>query len=125
MTPIPDSIAVLCVKYEPVGSRVTCKPALTTTDEDWLPLTGRLARLGNALRASRFELGGSVPADTRAGAGKRDKFESWRLGTLNLIVTDDAAFYDRFMVATDLARQFNLLEKADRIALFQAVLYGK
>ena len=31
---------------------------------------------------------------------------------------------DRFMVATRLAKRFNLQAKADRVALFQAVLYG-
>ena len=30
----------------------------------------------------------------------------------------------RFLVATTLAKRFRLTDKADRIALFQAVLYG-
>lgn len=45
-------------------------------------------------------------------------------GDVNLIVTQDNKFYDRFMAATSVAKRLNLLDKADRIALFQAVLYG-
>lgn len=32
--------------------------------------------------------------------------------------------YDRFIAATAVAKRLNLLDKADRIALFQAVLYA-
>lgn len=47
-----------------------------------------------------------------------------RRGNINVIVTPEMEFFDRFMAATELARRFNLMEKVDRIALFQAVLYG-
>ena len=51
-------------------------------------------------------------------------FRSFRKGDMNIITTESMEFFDRFMTATALAKRFNLLEKADRIALFQAVLYG-
>ncbi|WP_181950862.1 hypothetical protein [Aurantiacibacter spongiae] len=51
-------------------------------------------------------------------------FRSWRRGDLNIVTTTSSEFYDRFETATELAKRFNLLDKADRIALFQAVLYG-
>jgi hypothetical protein len=56
---------------------------------------------------------------------ERNVFVSLRSGDVNLIVTSDARFAARFLVATRLATQLNLLNKNDRVALFQAVLYGK
>jgi hypothetical protein len=42
----------------------------------------------------------------------------------NLIITPDKDFYQKFILGTNLARYLNLLKKIDRVALFQAVLYG-
>ena len=104
---------------EPMGSRVTCDPAPTGTDEDWLMLVRgdpqpRMAALG-------MDQDGSPEFYTGTDAGG---FRSWRSGDLNVVTTRDEEFFNRFMTATHLARRFNLLVKADRIALFQAVLYG-
>jgi hypothetical protein len=52
-------------------------------------------------------------------------FNSWRgPNAQNLIVTDDLEWHRRFVAATSIAKRLNLMAKADRIALFQAVLYG-
>jgi len=103
--------------FEPVGSRVTCDPPPTNTDEDYLILVAanRFAALEVEVVGQGFALGGS-----RVG----DEFRSYKLEAVNLIVTTKAEFFDRFMAATSVAQRFNLLDKADRIALFQAVLYG-
>lgn len=116
---------------ERVGSRVTCSPAPTDTDDDWLVLLKPLAKgvVENgpgdapitALRAIGFEMDARTPFYTGNDAGG---FRSWRRGEVNLIITRDSAFYELFLTATELARRFNLLEKTDRIALFQGVLYG-
>lgn len=103
----------------PVGSRVTCDPPPAGTDEDWLVLTRGDPQPG--LEAAGFTQDGSPEFYTGNDAGG---FRSWRLGDVNVITTQDAGFHERFMTATHLARRFNLLNKADRIALFQAVLYG-
>lgn len=42
----------------------------------------------------------------------------------NLIITSSQVFHQRFLAASSVAKRLNLLEKSDRIALFQAVLYG-
>jgi hypothetical protein len=57
-------------------------------------------------------------------SGQEGYFESWRLGSINLIVTDRPAFFERFLAATALAKARNIMGKADRIRLFQQVLYG-
>lgn len=106
-----------------VGSRVTCDPAPTDTDEDWLMLVSRFPRDAafEDLRAAGFTQDGNPEFYTGNDAGG---FRSWRRGDVNVVTTQDEQFYDLFMTATHLAKRFNLLLKADRIALFQAVLYG-
>lgn len=63
-------------------------------------------------------------------------FQSWRytgaigvnqsqVGEVNLLLTTDDEFVSRHREATRLARAMNLPVKADRIALFTAVLYHK
>lgn len=103
------------IKIIPVGSRATCDPAPENTDIDYLVLVKkRTCPVGWELDT------GGVHYEPSEG-----EFNSWRKGNVNLIVTDSYFFYDKFVVATKLAKRFNLLDKRDRIALFQGVLYGR
>jgi hypothetical protein len=116
-------IATLCDALAAVGSRVTCVPAPTNTDEDYLALVQTSERhsiLMEALAADNWKLGGSLVLARE----KKSPFLSFTLGELNLIVTESAYFYERFLVATALAKRLNVLDKEDRKAIFQAVLYG-
>lgn len=116
---VRESLGDLIMAAAPVGSRITCSPPPVDTDEDWLILV--IDDPKPALDASGFTQDGSPEFYTGNDAGG---FRSWRLGDLNVVTTQDGVFYDRFMTATHLAKQFNLLRKVDRIALFQAILYG-
>lgn len=108
-----------------VGSRETCNPPPQDTDQDVLvliqpgvsPVIGRLFEHG-------FEVDGSRIEDAASHLRSDGTFQSFSKGDLNFIVTCDPTFYARFMAATSVAKRLNLLDKADRIALFQAVLYG-
>lgn len=40
----------------------------------------------------------------------------------NIIITNDKEFFNRFLVASMVAKTFNLMDKKDRVTLFQAVL---
>ena len=102
-----------------VGSRVTCSPAPVDTDRDWLVLIKPGAE--KLLPENGFSQDGSPQFYTGNDNGG---FRSWRKGELNVITTPDNEFFQRFITATALAKRFNLLNKQDRIALFQAVLYG-
>lgn len=51
-------------------------------------------------------------------------FFSARMHDHNLIVTNKNWFFDRFMQATKVAKNMNLLKKEDRVTLFQYALYG-
>ena len=114
-------------RHELVGSRVTCNPAPLDTDQDVLIYIDEVNaddfvfRMKNA--GFNVELGEGYAEDA-LNSGEDDRFQSYRLGDVNFIVTVDERFYVRFSAATAMAKRANLLEKAERIALFQAVLYG-
>jgi hypothetical protein len=110
-----------------VGSRVTCYPPPTGTDQDWLVLVK--PELYDAfcmqLQADGWEVGGSrIPydADTRPD---EQHFNSFTNGEDNLITTASDAFHRRFLAASGVAKKLNLLSKSDRIMVFQAVLYAE
>jgi len=115
MNPFLDKV----VKMEYVGSRITCNPAPTDTDEDVLLLTDDL----ETLIGDCIEVGFTRDGDTRASYPV--DFVSLRNGSMNFIVTDDEEFYKKFMLATHVCKSLNLMEKNNRITVFQAILYGK
>jgi hypothetical protein len=121
---LPDCLEAYCVAVTLVGSRVTCSPPPTDTDQDvlcyvseeaWPDLLFDLELLG-------WEFDGCEHYANALNEGVG--FRSYRNGELNLVLTTDKEFHRRFLAATSIAKRFNLLEKDDRIALFQAVLYG-
>lgn len=115
MNPFLDKV----VKMEYVGSRVTCNPPPTDTDEDVLLLTDDLTML----IADCIEVGFTRDGDHKASYPT--SFVSLRNGTMNFIVTDDEEFYKKFMLATHVCKFLNVQGKLNRICVFQAILYGK
>lgn len=112
-------------KISPCGSRVTCSPAPTDTDRDFLVLVPFkqtvLSKLVETLRGDGFNLEGRGEHYQDSAVAT---FFSLRRDDLNLIMTANERFAQRHGVATALCRRLNLMNKGDRIALFQAVLYG-
>jgi hypothetical protein len=99
-----------------VGSRVTCDPAPTDTDEDYLVYTEDLS----TLMGDCIEVG-----FTHEGSYVGSEFHSLRSGITNLIITTKKEFYDKFILATHVCKTLNVLDKQHRIVVFQAILYGK
>lgn len=116
------SLQHLSIATYQVGSRVTCNPPVMHTDSDWLVFTLDWQRFIDAATAEGFEVAGSVPGD--ALEQRDSQFTSLRRGDVNLVVTTDTEFLRKFIAATEVCKRLNLLRKPDRIALFQAVLYG-
>lgn len=121
---ISEQLATQGCKVEPCGSRVTCSPAPTDTDRDYLVeivsnASENVGSIVNHLSGYGFEWEGGEHYQDAAST-----FMSWRRGDTNLIVTADPTFADRHRAATAVCKRLNLLNKQDRIALFQAVLYG-
>lgn len=110
-----------------VGSRYTCNPPPVGTDFDVLILIPDDFSKFESLIGVHVE--GGFRHDGSDAYGKPDsgmfEFRSYSRDELNLIVTSSDDFYNKFMAATSIAKRFNLLEKADRVALFRAVLYGE
>lgn len=126
-TAIPDvPFMNYVVQYRLVGSRVTCNPPPLDTDQDVLCMVHQDNRqvIARAMVAEGFVPEGSWPSDIEAVASHDQVFESMRKGSMNYIITSDDDFYKRFSAATDLAKKLNIMTKAGRIELFQAVLYG-
>lgn len=113
---------------EPCGSRVTCDPAPVNTDRDFLVTLKSVTRADAAIAdvvGALSDLGfvweGSQHYQDMIG----NYFMSFRKGDMNLIVTASLDFARRHRAATHVCKRLNLLEKKDRVALFQAVLYGE
>ena len=123
---ILTELRTLALGLEPVGSRVTCDPPVLNTDEDYLVLVAPEAMpdVHMALLRAEFALDGSNTADAVSTVPEEDRFQSFSNDTVNIILTRSPKFFRRFMAATYVARRLNLRVKGDRIALFQAVLYG-
>lgn len=105
------------VEKHKVGSRVTCNPPPVGTDDDTLVYTN----------SSDFEDGlrrDGWTCDTSDAYANIGVFTSYKKGGDNYIVTRDTSFRDKFLLATRVATKLNLMRKEDRVALFQALLYG-
>lgn len=99
------------------GSRYICDPPPMDTDEDYI-IYGNLNVIEEALCQAGFEL----TTDPEYDGG--NWFLTFRLEEFNIVATDSIVFYERFVAATVSARDRNLLNKDDRIALFKKILYG-
>jgi hypothetical protein len=105
------------VTVEPCGSHFTCDPPVMDTDKDYLVECYNRERICSFLEAAGY---------VREGVLKSydSEFVSMRLGDYNFLVTDNEDFADRHRAATHVCKKLNLLNKSDRIMVFQAVLYG-
>ncbi len=114
------------IQYKLVGSRVTCDPAPSDTDQDVLVLVNneQLCYLLSYCGNNGFILDGSCVEDSAQYLKENGRFQSFTKDKINLIITTDNVFYQRFKAATFIAKKLNLLQKQDRIDLFQAVLYA-
>lgn len=119
----PD-IGQLHATITPVGSRITCTPPPTDTDRDWLVLVAwrHWTQFCDSLQSKGWKRGGSAHSSSTCCSAH--EFASFTLGIDNVIATSSEDFHRRFLAATSVARRLNLLLKPDRVALFQAVIYG-
>lgn len=116
----PDQLDDFCKQVEPVGSRVTCNPPPTDTDLDLLCLVTEedYETLTNWLNLKGWVYDDAYPRMT-------GDFESWRKHEYNAIVTSDEDFFSKFMKATAICKEKNLLKKEERIAQFEEVMGKK
>ena len=103
----------------PVGSRRTCNPPPTDTDDDYLVLCKDKDQTVRSLKDLGFEPPENIEEYIALDACN---FTSLRFGELNFIVTDDVIWFDKFLTASYFAKKYNLTNKADRIELFESVM---
>lgn len=116
-----------CDKIVAVGSRITCNPPAIGTDQDWLVLYSSVVyqEFMQDMHDAGWSIGGSkIPLEDNI-LPTDQQFNSFVLGENNVIATASPIFFQRFLAATSIAKRLNLRAKADRIALFQAVLYAQ
>jgi len=109
----------------PVGSRVTCNPAPTDTDQDYLVKSAcelDQENIEETLHKDGYVFCGNEEYDS---FGEDSTFTAWRKGDINYIVTNDEGFFLKFLEATAIAKKYNLLEKQERVDLFQWMLYDE
>ena len=110
------------LKWQKVGSTVTCNPPPQDTDIDYIVLKpspegelhGVINRLCFCAEGDSLNPNNIYPDSD---------FASYRKGNLNLIVAKTEQFYSMFIEATENSKALNLMKKRDRIKLFQAILY--
>lgn len=106
------------------GSRVTCNPPPNETDEDWLVLVNqdRISEIVSFLSSEGgWEWEGSSEHYQDLAA---NSFMSWRKGKVNLIITASVNFATQHKLATAHCKRDNVMDKQERIKIFQAYLYG-
>ena len=126
-TPLVRKLNELSFLWSLCGSRATCNPAPTDTDIDIIALTSdptSFAALNEFIVESGYywDQGKSYVGSD----GGASDFQSWKnLGNnVNLLLTGSHLFYNRHLAATSVCKRLNVLNKQDRIAIFQAVLYA-
>lgn len=110
---------VNCTAWAFVGSRVTCNPTPTDTDRDVLVLC--VAGEVDEVVGNICDAGGECCSAVDYG----DSMTAVRLGDDNYIITDEREYFDRFVVMTQLAKNWNILDKGKRHELFQAAIDGR
>lgn len=99
----------------PVGSRVTCNPPPRDTDEDVLCHVESVQDFVREASRQGFR--------STSKCSGQPHFISLRKGDVNLIVSSDKDFVDKFLLATHVCKTLNVMSKQHRIVVFQAILY--
>lgn len=112
---IDDKLNIECIKTKHVGSTYTCSPAPIDTDIDVLMLV-----VDQIDFVTHCMLDGYRADSTYVNLLSR--FISVRKGNINIIVTQDNEFFNRFSLAADLCKKLNLLDKELRILVHETII---
>lgn len=108
----------------PVGSRVTCNPPPTDTDEDYLVFVKDKHQAIEGLKQLGFDY--SLDPEKVKEYEEMNKHAQWSFtslwfGDVNYIITDSEFFFERFLTATYVCKELNLMNKKDRVMVFEAI----
>ena len=105
----------------PTGSNYICNPPVTDTDIDQMFLVYDLYRAAEELD----QLGWKECRSKNNNEYPTDVMLAFRLGVNNALLTDNEEYFNNFYKATEEVKRRNLLNKADRIALFEEYIGRK
>ncbi len=106
------------------GSSFICNPPVLDTDVDICILVENLADTCDILEADGWKVSSDDPEYQCEGSGEIDFITARKGGggvSTNLIIYDDQRGYTAFQHATLVAKKLNVVDKLDRVLLFQAV----
>ena len=111
------------LNYAFVGSTVTVadKNLTKNSDRDILILVDKINDLKYQLTADNWDLESYIDDSTPT---PDSTFVSFRKAKVNIIATESTEFFSKFLTATEVAKLLNLVDKTNRIKLFQYILYG-
>lgn len=109
----------------PTGSAYICDPPVTDTDVDYVVLISEeFADYGSRLADDGWEVSYDDP-EYRTHENEELPFITARRDAVNLIIFREFEGWAAFVKATEVAKSLNLTEKKDRVALFNAVCWGR
>lgn len=100
----------------PTGSNYICDPPVTDTDIDMMFYVEHIEDVQRTLHKL-----GWTSCDHSEGYDGYDDWRAYRKGNENALITTNLQYFNRFYQATELAKKKNLLNKEDRIKLFEEV----
>lgn len=103
------------------GSSVVCNPPVTDTDIDVVILVNDPPEVCAGLEDAGWDSCG----ETEKYGGDGSTFTAYRKDKLNYIIVEDPAVFDQWEAATLLATKRNLIDKSDRIKLFENIVNKK
>lgn len=103
------------IKSHPIGSRYVCDPPVLDTDKDTLILVTDTKAACQIL----LELGWTYCLNGEYFEGF---FMALRKGEDNYILTAHEMFFDRYVVAAEVAKRLNVKDKQTRIAIHEACI---
>ena len=106
----------------PTGSSYICNPPVTNTDVDEMFLVDDLQEVNFQLTGLGWTKCG---LEEETYQDKPSHWAAYRKENMNALLTTDLKYFMDFFKATEEAKHLNLLNKEDRVALFQKILGEK
>ena len=103
----------------PTGSSYICNPPVTNTDVDEMFLVDDLQEVNFQLTGLGWTKCG---LEEETYQDKPSHWAAYRKENMNALLTTDLKYFMDFFKATEEAKHLNLLNREDRVALFQKIL---
>lgn len=98
-----------------IGSRYVCDPPVMDTDRDTLILVPDVSEAERLLLQEGW-------TTCLEGEYFATAFKAYRKGTDNYVITSDETFFQRYLIAAEVAKALNLRDKEDRIKAHEAAI---